>query len=135
MRTSAIRFEARLHTPPDDVNVVHEILERVWAAVPEITPGDRLRFETALIELSGNVFEHTCEEQGTECLLEVSVEPDALAAVVLDRGAEPAVSLERQMPEDLAESGRGIALIRALTDELSYERDGDWNRWRIVRHL
>ena len=37
------------------------------------------------------------------------------------------------MPEELAESGRGIALIQALVDELEYVRSGSSNHWRISR--
>jgi len=37
------------------------------------------------------------------------------------------------MPAELAESGRGMALIQALVDDLHYERVGDRNLWSIEK--
>jgi anti-sigma regulatory factor (Ser/Thr protein kinase) len=34
-----------------------------------------------------------------------------------------------------AESGRGLALINALVDELSYERENEHNLWKIMRRI
>ena len=36
------------------------------------------------------------------------------------------------MPDELAESGRGIPLAQAALDELSYRRDADANIWTLV---
>ena len=37
------------------------------------------------------------------------------------------------MPDELAESGRGMWLARATLDELEYARSGDRNTWKMVR--
>ncbi len=47
---------------------------------------------------------------------------------VLTHGRPRGPSLER-------EDGRGLAIARSLLDELGYERDGDLNRWRLVKRL
>jgi anti-sigma regulatory factor (Ser/Thr protein kinase) len=39
------------------------------------------------------------------------------------------------MPSHSSEAGRGIAMARKLLDELGYERDGEVNRWRLVKKL
>jgi anti-sigma regulatory factor (Ser/Thr protein kinase) len=39
------------------------------------------------------------------------------------------------MPGVDKESGRGLALARTLLDDFGYERDGDVNRWRLVKKL
>lgn len=127
---------AALQSPPDDVGAVHKLLKEVWAEGEEIGSADRLRFETALIELSGNVFEHAGGADGLTCWLEVTVGVDRLVAEMSDTGTalEGDVS-PRAMPDELAESGRGIALLHALVDEVTYTRDGGLNRWHLMRML
>jgi serine/threonine-protein kinase RsbW len=39
------------------------------------------------------------------------------------------------MPGHESEQGRGLAMSRSLLDELGYERDGEVNRWRLVKRL
>lgn len=36
------------------------------------------------------------------------------------------------MPDEMAEAGRGLALMRALTDEVSYQRSGPANIWTLT---
>jgi anti-sigma regulatory factor (Ser/Thr protein kinase) len=37
------------------------------------------------------------------------------------------------MPGELAESGRGVALVLLTADEVAYRHDGDLNHWLVVR--
>ena len=37
------------------------------------------------------------------------------------------------LPDASAESGRGLALVGMVVDELRYEREGDRNRWTVRR--
>jgi anti-sigma regulatory factor (Ser/Thr protein kinase) len=39
------------------------------------------------------------------------------------------------MPEPTSEAGRGLAIARQVLDELGYERDGEINKWRLVKRL
>jgi len=39
------------------------------------------------------------------------------------------------MPAPESEDGRGLAMARSLLDDLGYERDGNVNRWRLVKRL
>ncbi|MEA2634533.1 MAG: hypothetical protein QOH92_1300, partial [Chloroflexota bacterium] len=43
--------------------------------------------------------------------------------------------IRRDMPDTESESGRGLPMARSLLDEMGYERDGDVNRWRLVKRL
>ncbi|MEO7722587.1 MAG: ATP-binding protein [Pseudolysinimonas sp.] len=123
-----------MYTPPDSVDTVHDLLEDVWTDAPSIPAGDRLRFETALIELASNVIRHADGGSGVTCTLMIETFPDRIEATLSDSGEPGNVQLaEREMPDDLSESGRGIPLIQALVDELSYDRDGSLNRWHIMR--
>lgn len=121
-------------SPPDDVDAVHEFLETVWAKNPDVSEFDRMAFETALIELASNVLQHASGEGGVTCVLSVTADENGLAASLADTAdAGGIVLLNREMPDELSESGRGIALIQALVDDLRYERVDERNVWTITR--
>ena len=121
-------------SPPDDVDAVHDFLETVWAANPEVSEYDRMAFETALIELAANVIQHAAGEGGVTCVLTVNADEHGLSASLADTAdAGGIVLMARSMPDELAESGRGIALIQALVDDLRYERIDERNVWSISK--
>ncbi len=120
--------------PPDDVDAVHAFLETVWEVNPEVSEFDRMAFETALIELASNVIQHASGDAGVTCVLTVTADEKGLAASLSDTAdAGGIVLMNREMPDELSESGRGIALIQALVDELHYERVDERNVWTITR--
>jgi serine/threonine-protein kinase RsbW len=119
---------------PASVDLVHRLLQELWAECAADGPAaeDRIRFETALVEVAGNIAEHS---GAREFVLHVVVHPDRLVADFSDDGAgfggDPGAAA---LPDDpLASSGRGLALARAAVHELAYERAGTQNRWHVVR--
>jgi serine/threonine-protein kinase RsbW len=127
---------AVLTAPPRDLAVVHELLQAFWTDLPGLQPLDRFAFETALVELAGNVVEHADDGQGVTCTIRLTAEGSSLEALLQDTGRAADVELtERLMPDPLAERGRGLALIQRLVDDLDYERDGSVNRWHMARRL
>ncbi len=119
--------------PPSDVDLVHDFLEGVWLGEPGIDETDRMAFETALIELASNVIQHA-DAEGVTCVLSVKTEGGELRAQLSDTADAGGVRLVGvEMPDDLAESGRGIAFIQMLVDDLSYERVDGRNVWSIVK--
>ncbi len=133
--------EKQVHTmfmssPPDDVNRVHEFLAEVWEDVPSIEMMDRFGFETALVELAANIFRHADSGEGLECSVRLETDGSRIVAVLTDSGVKGNVYLgDHDMPDVMEESGRGLLLIKALVDELHYERQGEVNRWRISKKL
>lgn len=126
-----------LLVPPNDVDEVHDSVDDLWQWNADLGARERIRFETALVELAANVIEHAGEGERLLCELTLRRTATALEAVLSDSGAEVQVRFRATMPdpEELAESGRGIALIELMMDDFSYERDADGNRWRLVMRL
>jgi serine/threonine-protein kinase RsbW len=108
-------------------------LERV-RAFPDGMLGD---MKLALTEACTNSVQHAYD--GSEGIVEILYElhADRLVVEVTDSGEgfEPG-DAARQDPEELAESGLGIAIIEALTDELEIaDRNGGGSRLRFMKRL
>jgi serine/threonine-protein kinase RsbW len=126
-----------LLVPPHDVDEVHESVDDLWQLNSDLGERERIRFETALVELAGNVIEHAGDGERLLCALTLRRTATTLEAVLSDTGAEVRIPFRAVMPdpEELAESGRGIAMIEMLMDDFAYERDDAGNRWRLVMRL
>jgi serine/threonine-protein kinase RsbW len=123
-----------LQAPPDDVDAVHDLVAQLWDDRPDVGDLDRMAFETALVELASNVIEHADHGQGVSCVVSVTVDDGSMSARLRD-GAEPGDFrlTARDMPDADAESGRGLAMVQLLCDELTYERVGEENVWSVRR--
>lgn len=124
----------RFNTPADDVDTVQDFLEALWADHDDVAPLDRMAFETAIAELAANVIQHADSGSGVTCVLTVDIDDSGLRATLKDTAEAGGFSLRTfEMPDALAEEGRGIALIQALVDDLAYDRVDGVNRWTISR--
>lgn len=129
-------FRRTLASPPDTVDLVHELLSSVWEKAPAIAMRDRFSFETALVELTSNVIKHADKDTRATYTITIHIHDDAVEAEVVDTGNHPHIELdEYSMPDDLSESGRGIPLIKTLVDHFSYDRNDGRNSWHISRTL
>ncbi|MGY1822916.1 ATP-binding protein [Geodermatophilus sp. SYSU D00079] len=121
-------------TVPASLEAVHALLERLWLEHGEVVPEDRMRFEIAVTEIAGNIIRHATDGDPIDFELEVVARPGRLQAEFRDGGKRVDVELDgAQLPSQLAESGRGLALALAAVHELGYRREGSTNHWRIVR--
>ncbi|MCH1867379.1 ATP-binding protein [Nocardioides sp. CFH 31398] len=123
----------RLPGRVESVDAVGRELADVWRDAPDVSPTDRTRVETALVEVVGNVVEHALAgRRGGEVVVQLRVTGREVVAEVADDGTELTVDPgAATMPGADAVSGRGLAMAVAVTDELHYRRDGDTNRWRL----
>jgi serine/threonine-protein kinase RsbW len=138
---SAIRhnfeFRASLSNLDEGLGILHQSVDRLRSALGR---GDDDRplmlFETALGEIGSNVLTHG-RPRGADGPVEYALrfEGGTLEASLSDSGRPVHEHLSRQMPGHESERGRGLAIARSLLDELGYERDGEVNRWRLVKRL
>jgi serine/threonine-protein kinase RsbW len=123
-----------LSTPPDDIDTVQDFVQRVLEPYTDLVDSDRFAFETALVELASNVIQHAAAGTGITCVLSIHADDRELSARISDTGAAGAVTLSvAVLPDDLAESGRGLALIQMLVDSVHFERIDGRNVWTISR--
>lgn len=121
-------------TPPADVSIVHDFIDGVWKSDSSLSEDDRMAVELALVELTSNVLKHADDGTGVSCRLELSVDDDAINCVLSDTGEPGDIVLShREMPDDFAESGRGLALVQLMVDDLDYRPGEPRNVWTFRR--
>jgi serine/threonine-protein kinase RsbW len=103
----------------------------------EVDDTNVMLFESALAEIGANVLTHGRLDGPPDAPVEfvLRLEGHLALATLTDRGAPFHNLLTRTMPGPASEAGRGLAIARQVLDELGYERDGDINRWRLVKRL
>ena len=132
---SAHAYELSGLAVPESLNLLHELFERVRSDWPDVDETDLSMFETAIVEIHGNVVEHGRPPGKVVYVFALEVQADRIVGLLADTGsAVPDLSgLDGGPPDELAESGRGLWLAKATLDELDYVRIGDRNTWRLVR--
>ena len=127
---------------PEIMELVHAVLGQLWTDHADVADDDRLRFETAIMEVLGNIIEHayradsaTPTQHARRFQLVVGVTPQSVLATFGDNGEPAELDLsEVTMPGIEAESGRGLPIAKAALDELHYARKDGRNIWTLVRH-
>lgn len=133
------RLELSAPATPEMLDLLHAVLEQLWASHQDVGTTDRVRFETAVIEILGNIVEHAYEIDATVAPgsrrfdVTLTATDTELVATFGDDGVPMGIDLSAvAMPDDLAESGRGLAIAMASVDDLSYERVDNRNLWRLT---
>ena len=137
MGAKSFEFHALLVELDEGLALLHRSVESLRdAAGRPVDDPAIMRFEIALAEIGGNVLTHG-RPAGREWPVEYDLRYDGrqVEASFVDGGPPAHEHLERDMPGVDHEAGRGLALSRSVLDELGYERDGELNRWRLVKRL
>jgi serine/threonine-protein kinase RsbW len=119
---------------PESLDRLHALLDRVRQEHAEVDPTELMLFETATIEIHGNVVQHGRPEGQVVYTFDLDVRDDMLVGVLADNGeAVPDLSEQEGLVGESAESGRGLQLARAALDELTFVRREARNTWRMVK--
>ncbi len=119
---------------PEGLDSLHDLLARASRDHQSLPPEDVMMLEMAVMEIAGNVIEHGKPSGAVVWNFTLDVGPP-LHATLADSGEEYVETWTGQMPDELAESGRGLALADAVLDQLLYERQGATNVWTMVRSV
>jgi serine/threonine-protein kinase RsbW len=137
MTSILARRSFRAPASPDAIEAVHTELDGLWEDAPFVPDMDRMTFTTAVIEAASNVVQHAVPETPTpvELGVEIHIRQTSLQAQVSAFGAaQPEFSeTDAGMPGADAETGRGLALIRALVTTVTFTRQDGTNIWVLSR--
>lgn len=129
-------FRAQLRDLESGLDALHAALDDLRHTLGR-TAEDRplMFFETALAEIANNALVHGDVSGERPVELVVRTDAETVVGWVVDSGPAVGDSWVRDMPAAMSEAGRGLALARSMLDKLEYERNGDVNRWRLVKRL
>lgn len=118
---------------PASLDAIFDLLGEWWEEVGEVAPMTRFGFETAVIEIAGNIVEHSRgESDERRFTLDLFADAQTLSATFRDDGDPPLLDLATvRMADADEESGRGLALANAGVDDVGLRREGDRNVWTL----
>ncbi|MFL6143304.1 MAG: ATP-binding protein [Labedaea sp.] len=119
-----------LPADPQSLERVYGMFETFWAQCQDIEMHERIRFETATVEIANNITAYVATDDFTLILADRGGE---IEARFQDAGPPlPFDPRDATMPPSLAESGRGLALACAAVDEVHYHHENHQNVWRLI---
>ena len=118
---------------PASLDAIFDLLAAWWDEVGEVAPVTRFGFETAVIEIAGNIVEHSRgNSDHRRFTLDLVADAQTLTATFRDDGDPPLLDLASvRMADATEESGRGLALANAGVDDVEFRREGDRNVWTL----
>ena len=119
---------------PGALEEIEHALAVVWSAHPHVPEAISMRIGIAVTEIAANVIEHATQglDRHVQLHMRASVRRKNIVVTLVDDGIPaPAVDVTT-MPDELAESGRGLALAKAVLSHLRYRRHRDLNFWTMV---
>jgi serine/threonine-protein kinase RsbW len=135
------RFSLRADGVPESLELVHDLLEQVWESEAGIELMERIRFETALIEVASNIIEHSkpADSDPIRFRLELECSPERLYAEFHDNAKPAGIDLSAAPPpeelsslDNISSTGRGLALAKVALDEFSYAKLNPGNKWTLL---
>lgn len=119
----------------ESVEAVHDLLASWWEEAGDVDPRTRFAFEIAVIEIAGNIVEHSVAAHGAEgrhFTLDLRATPEALTTTFQDDAQPAELDLSAVTMADAdSEDGHGLALALASVDSVDYRYENGRNVWSL----
>ncbi len=130
LRTLGSTLKLEIINGPAALEQIHAALEAFWRKHEQVPQHIRNEIGVATAEIAANILEHA---RAVTLWMELHARPDAVEVEFTDAGEPANLDLAAAiMPDEMAESGRGLALAQGALRLLSYFRDEFGNHWRLV---
>lgn len=134
--TGEVEYTIEQLAVPDSLQELHALLEQIGTEHPQVDESDLMMFETAVIEIAGNVIEHGTPSGQVVFVFHFTIHQDRLECRLSDTSARPVPAIDTpSMPQDPSnEDGRGLALAHAVLDRMECRHEDGINHWTLVRN-
>lgn len=117
---------------PDTLADIARFLDEALSAHDHVPDTVRMQVSIAAGEIGANIIEHAGHAQPVSIRMDVRVLINEVWVEFVDDGVPAHVDLTAvDMPDDLAERGRGLALAQSVLEKLTYQRNAK-NHWTLV---
>lgn len=117
---------------PGALEEIETALDQTWSAHPNVPDTVRMHMAIAAGEIGANIVEHAARDRPVRIWMDVEVLPGQVHVEFTDDGEPVQIDISAvHMPDDMAERGRGLALARAVLEELAYRRS-ELNHWILI---
>lgn len=134
------------HRPPTYLNVrldtgsAHDALDQIYGAVddflarhPRVPEPVRTHLAIAVAEVGANIIEHAGRGGRIHVQMTLQLFTDDIRVDFTDNGHPGDIDLAAvQMPDVLADRGRGLAVAQSVLRRLYYHADITGNRWTLI---
>lgn len=120
---------------PDALDQIEDVLAGLWTRHPHVPEDIRMRLGIAVNEIAANIIEHATAAVGRLVRLQMwaHVRDNEVLITLTDDGMPLSADLPSgDMPDELAERGRGLPLARAVLNRLNYHRADELNHWELA---
>ncbi|WP_162319747.1 ATP-binding protein [Nesterenkonia haasae] len=115
------------------VEEVLDTLEDLYTTTGDVSAEDRTFFSLAVSEIATNIVTHGETETEVTVTADLAVDDESLSAEFQDDAEPVELPLEAAaLPDEFAESGRGLAIAKMALDQLSHKAD-DGHTWHLMR--
>ncbi len=136
-----IRIKLEIPASHRFLNVLSGTLGELLSRVDQVDERDTVTYQLQLAaqEVCTNIVDHAYEGN-PDGRIEIHIEVDENAHVLNMTFGDTGVGYETGIPailtiDEPSEGGMGLFLIRQLVDQVDYQRQGDWNVWKISKKL
>lgn len=120
-------------TGPDTLDDLQCCLDDFWLSCGNVPEDIRTQVATAVAEVGANIIEHAARGASVPMRMELQLLPGEVHIDFHDQGVAADIDLANPaMPSELAQRGRGLALVAAVMNRVSYVRDDTGNHWTLV---